>query len=117
MAPTTSGFRRTTAPGTYTFPDFSQQDIFAGSDYPLLKEAPSVYDNVIKVLGRHTIKTGVFYEMINNDQGGFNTANGVYSFNGGPANNVVTGVETGSPNNPVANFVIGNGIFLLRKQR
>ncbi|MGB6693450.1 MAG: carboxypeptidase-like regulatory domain-containing protein, partial [Terracidiphilus sp.] len=94
--------------GTYTFPDFSQQDIFAGSDYPLLKEAPSAYDNVIKVLGRHTIKTGVFYEMINNDQGGFNTANGVYSFSGGPANNVVTGVETGSPNNPVANFVIGN---------
>jgi hypothetical protein len=94
--------------GGHTFPDFSQQDIFAGSGYPLLKEAPSAYDNVIKVLGKHTIKTGVFYEMINNDQGGFNTPNGVYSFNGGPANNVVTGVETGSPNNPVANFVIGN---------
>jgi len=96
------------SPGTYTFPDFSQQDIFAGSDYPLLKEAPSAYDNVIKVLGKHTIKTGVFYEMINNDQGGFNTANGSYSFSGGPANNVVTGAETGSPNNPVANFVMGN---------
>ena len=96
------------SPGTFTFPDFSQQDIFAGSDYPLLKEAPSAYDNVIKVLGRHTIKSGVFYEMINNDQGNFNTPNGVYSFNGGPANNVVSGVETGSPNNPVANFVIGN---------
>jgi hypothetical protein len=92
-----------------TFPDFSQQDIFAGSDYPLLKEAPSVYDNVIKVLGRHTIKTGVFYEMINNDQGGFNTANGVYSFNGGPAANIdPTKGEIGSPNNPLANFVLGN---------
>jgi hypothetical protein len=94
--------------GTYTFPDFSQQDIFAGSDYPLLKEAPSAYDNVIKILGPHTVKTGVFYEMINNDQGNFNTPNGVYSFNGGPANNVVTGVDTGSPNNPTANFVMGN---------
>jgi hypothetical protein len=94
--------------GTYTFPDFSQQDIFAGSDYPLLKEAPSAYDNVIKVLGRHTVKTGVFYEMINNDQGNFNTPNGVYSFSGGPAKNVATGVDTGSPNNPTANFVLGN---------
>lgn len=94
--------------GTYTFPDFSQQDIFAGNDYPLLKEAPSAYDNVIKVLGRHTLKAGVFYEMINNDQGNFNTPNGVYSFNGGPANNVVTGVHTGSPNNPTANFVMGS---------
>ncbi len=97
------------SPGTYTFPDFSQQDIFAGSDYPLLKEAPSAYDNVIKVLDQHTIKAGVFYEMINNDQGNFSTTNGVYSFNGGPANNAVSGVDIGSPNNPVANFVMGNG--------
>jgi Carboxypeptidase regulatory-like domain len=96
------------SPGGLTFPDFSQQDIFAGNDYPLLKEAPSAYDNLIKVLGRHTVKMGVFYEMVNNDQGNFNTPNGVYSFNGGPANNVSTGQETGSPGNPVGNFVMGN---------
>lgn len=95
--------------GTYTFPDFSQQDIFqGGSDYPLLKEAPSAFDNLIKIFGTHTVKVGFFYEMVNNDQGNFNTPNGVYSFNGGPANNVVTGQEIGSPNNPTANFVMGN---------
>jgi hypothetical protein len=96
------------SPGGLTFPDFSQQDIFAGADYPLLKEAPSAYDNLIKVLGSHALKVGVFYEMVDNEQGNFNTPNGVYSFNGGPQNNVSTGQEIGSPGDPVGNFVLGN---------
>ncbi|HEX3436527.1 MAG TPA: carboxypeptidase regulatory-like domain-containing protein, partial [Pseudacidobacterium sp.] len=91
-----------------TFPDFSQQNIFTGSNYPLLKEAASAYDNVTKVLGSHTLKAGFFYEMVNNDQGNFNTPNGTLSFNGAPANNAITGVQVGSPNNPTANFVMGN---------
>lgn len=92
-----------------TFPDFSTSDFFAGGSYPTLKEAPSAYDNVIKVLGKHTVKTGVFYELVNNHQASSNAPNGIYSFNGGPQNNIVNPTnETGSPLNPTANFVLGN---------
>jgi len=95
--------------GNQTFPDFEQQDIFSGgTGYPLLKEAPSAYDNVIKILGPHTIKVGFFYEMVNNDQGNFNTPNGTLQFNKGFNGNAVTGTLTGSPLNPTANFVMGN---------
>jgi len=95
--------------GNQTFPDFEQQDIFSGgTGYPLLKEAPSAYDNIVKVMGPHILKVGVFYEMVNNDQGNFNTPNGSLSFNKGFASNALTGLQVGSPNNPTANFVMGN---------
>ena len=95
-------------PGGLSFPDFSTSDFFTGTNYPTLKEAPSAYDNVIKVAGKHTLKTGVFYELVNNHQASSNAPNGIYSFNGGPNPNVVTGNQTGSPQNPTANFVMGN---------
>jgi hypothetical protein len=95
--------------GNQTFPDFEQQDIFSGgSGYPLLKEAPSAYDNVVKLLGAHILKVGFFYEMVNNDQGNFNTPNGALSFNKGFFGNALSGIQVGSPNNPTANFVMGN---------
>jgi hypothetical protein len=94
--------------GNQTFPDHSQQDIFSNGSYNLIKPMPSLEDNLIKVLGDHTLKTGVFYEMIDNNQGGFNTPNGSLSFNGTTANNAVTGQQQGSPNNPLANLLLGN---------
>ena len=93
---------------TLSYPDFSTSDFFTGGNYPTLKEAPSAYDNLIKVAGRHTIKTGIFYELVNNHQASSNAPNGIYSFNTGASPNVVTGNETGSPQNPTANFVMGN---------
>jgi hypothetical protein len=96
--------------GNQTFPDHSQQDIFTGGAYTLKKPQPSLADNLIKTLGAHTLKLGVFYEMIDNNQGGFNTPNGVLSFSGdgNVSNNAVSGTPQGSPNNPLANLLLGN---------
>jgi hypothetical protein len=96
--------------GNQTFPDHSQQDIFTNGSYSLFKPQPSLADNLIKVWGSHTVKTGVFYEMVDNNQGGFNTPNGSAGFGtGGNVNkNAVTGTPQGSPNNPLANLLLGN---------
>ena len=96
--------------GNQTFPDHSQQDIFTSGSYNLIKPMPSLEDNLIKVWRDHTVKAGVFYEMIDNNQGGFNTPNGSLSFGAGgtAANNAVSGKPQGSPNNPLANLLLGN---------
>jgi len=91
-----------------SYPDFSTGDFFGGGSYPTLKEAPSAYDNLIKVAGKHTIKTGVFYELVNNHQASSNSPNGIFSFNGGASPNVVTGQQIGSTLNQTADFVLGN---------
>ncbi len=104
------------SPGAYngaqaeSFPDFSQQDIFGGKsgNYTLLKEAPSIFDNLVKVWGSHTVKAGLFYEMVDNNQGGFNTTNGSLSFGTGTGHNAVTNTLVGSPNNSLATFIIGS---------
>ena len=100
----------TPSTGVQTFPDLAQPDWIGGSrGYILIKETPTIADNLTKVWGAHTIKVGEFYEMVDNDQSNntFNS-NGTLKFDGPPALNAVSNVEVGSPNNPTANFVLGN---------
>jgi hypothetical protein len=96
--------------GTDTFPDFSQGDWFEPNGYYLVrKEVPSFTDNFTKVWGAHTIKVGAYTQNTGNLQGNDGVEpNGSISNFGGQQPNVLTGVLTGSPNNPDANFVIGN---------
>ena len=99
--------------GTLTFPDFSQQDIFesANGKYLVRKELPAFADNVTKVFGVHTVKAGFYAENVSNIQGASESPNGALnSFNAGGHvyNNLLTGQALGSPNNPTANFLLGN---------
>lgn len=99
--------------GTLTFPDFSQQDIFesANGKYLVRKEMPAFSDDVTKVISTHTIKFGVYAENVGNIQGASESPNGALnSFNAGGTlqPNVLTGALIGSPNNPTANFLLGN---------
>lgn len=98
--------------GNLSFPDFSQQDIFeTGGKYLVRKEMPAFSDGLTKVVATHTIKAGIYAENVGNIQGGSFSPNGsLNSFNGGGKiyPNVLTGATIGSPNNPTANFVMGN---------
>jgi hypothetical protein len=98
--------------GTLTFPDFSQQDIFeTGGHYLVRKEMPAFSDGLTKVVTTHTIKVGAYAENVGNIQGGSFSPNGNLSgFNGGGfvRPNLLTGLPIGSPNNPTANFLMGN---------
>jgi hypothetical protein len=96
--------------GNQTFPDFSQGDDFEPNGYYLVrKEIPSFTDNFTKVWGRHTVKVGGYTQNTSNLQGNDGTnPNGSISSFSGQQNNIITGMPTGSPNNPTANFVIGN---------
>jgi len=76
----------TPSTGTQTFPDLSQADVFNGGNrFSLIKETPTIGDNLTKVWGAQTIKVGLFYEMVNNNQGNSFVTNGLLSFSGGPA--------------------------------
>lgn len=98
--------------GNLTFPDFSQQDIFeTGGHYLVRKEMPAFSDGLTKVVGTHTIKLGAYAENVGNIQGGSFSPNGNLSnFSGGGKvyPNLLTKVPIGSPNNPTANFLLGN---------
>jgi hypothetical protein len=95
--------------GTLTFPDFSQQDIFeTGGKYLVRKEMPAFADNVTKVWKTHTIKAGAFTENVGNIQGASESPNGALNSFSGQNKNIITGQLTGSPNNPTANFLMGN---------
>ncbi len=96
--------------GQYTFPDFSQGDWFEPNGFYLVrKEVPSFTDNFSKVWGKHTVKVGGYTQNTNNLQAndGTNLAGSIGSFSG-KSPNIFTGINTGSPNNPVVNFIIGN---------
>jgi hypothetical protein len=97
--------------GNFTFPDFSQADIFEPSGkYLVRKEMPAFADNVTKVWGTHTVKFGGYAENVGNIQGASESQNGSlnsFSFGGTLTPNVVTGKAVGSPNNPIANFLMG----------
>ena len=96
--------------GTDTFPDFSQGDWFEPNGYYLVrKEVPSFTDNFTKVWGAHTLKIGAYTQNTGNLQGndGVSPNGSINSFSGKNPN-YFTGINTGSPNNPDANFVIGN---------
>jgi hypothetical protein len=98
--------------GNFTFPDFSQQDIFETSGHYLVrKEMPAFSDGVTKVFGTHTIKAGIYAENVGNIQGASESPNGAlnnFSAGGTVQNNLITGKPLGSPNNPTANFIMGN---------
>jgi Carboxypeptidase regulatory-like domain len=104
------------SPGNQTFPDFSQGDIFEPSGtYLVRKEVPSFADNLTKVWRNHTFKFGGFTQNTSNLQGNNGTnlngtitkMDGTSGFKGQNVN-VFTGILTGSPQNPVANFIMGN---------
>ncbi len=69
----------------FTFPDFSQQDIFeTGGKYLVRKEMPAFSDDMTKVIKTHTIKVGVYAENVGNIQGASESPNGALnSFNQG----------------------------------
>jgi hypothetical protein len=101
--------------GNFTFPDFSQPDIFEpNGTYTVRKELPAFEDNLTKVFGNHTIKVGATTENVDNLQAPFSTLNGSINSFGGQNPTAVTtpfGLAAGSPMgsqfNPVANFVMG----------
>jgi hypothetical protein len=101
--------------GQYTFPDFSQSDIFEPTGlYTVRKELPEFEDNLTKVWGAHTLKFGVSTENVDNLQAPFSNLNGsINSFSGQQPTSLTTpfGLAAGSPlgsaNNPVANFTMG----------
>jgi hypothetical protein len=103
------------SPGSFSFPDFSQADIFeaTGSLYTVRKEIPSFADNVTKVWRTHTIKAGFYAANTSNLQGAFAVSGGFsgtfnsFSFGGTLKPNILTGARVGSPNNPTANFLMG----------
>jgi hypothetical protein len=99
------------SPGTNSFPDFSQNDIFENplGSYEVRKEVPSFADNFTKVWGSHTLKFGGFTQNVGNIQSNDGTyLNGDVTSFSGQNPNFFTGTTVGSPNNPVANFIIGN---------
>jgi hypothetical protein len=98
------------SPGNFTFPDFSQGDDFEpNGTYLVRKETPSFTDNLSKVWGKHTVKIGAYTQNTNNLQGNDGTnPNGSISSFQGQQPNIITGTLVGSPNNPVANFIMGN---------
>ena len=101
--------------GSFTFPDFSQADIFESPSnvYIVRKEIPSFADNVTWVWRTHTIKAGVYAANTSNLQGAFSVSGGLsgafnsFSFGGTLSPNIITGQRVGSPNNPTANFLMG----------
>ncbi len=111
--------------GGFTFPDFSQADIFeaTGSVYTVRKEIPTFADNLTKVWRTHTIKAGVYAANTGNLQGAFAVSGGFsgtfnsFNFNGTLNPNILTGARVGSPNNPTANFLMGITIKLYAGQQ
>jgi hypothetical protein len=96
--------------GNQTFPDFSQGDWFEPNGYYLVrKEVPSFTDNFTRVFRSHTVKIGAYTQNTGNLQGNDGVSpNGSISSFGGQQPNIITGQQTGAPNNPVANFFIGD---------
>jgi hypothetical protein len=96
--------------GNYTFPDFSQWDVFSGTggSYYIRKENPAFADDLTKVYRNHTLKAGFYFETTGNNQGNFNPINGGFSFGSSstPYPDAVTGLPQGTQN-PTANFMMG----------
>ena len=99
--------------GNWTFPDFSQGDIFdnPAHQYLVKKEVPSLADNLTAQFKNHTIKLGGYMEEVTNDQGEFGLApNGNFgslNFYGGNPTNIVTGNQIGCRSTLTANFLMG----------
>ena len=94
--------------GTDQLPDFSQYDIFeTGGEFFVRSENPSFTDNITKVYKTHTLKFGAYYERTGKFQGNTGYPNGSIDNWAGLNTDLITGNRLGSPNNKVANFVMG----------
>jgi hypothetical protein len=78
-----------------------------GTSYKLDKANFTLADNVTKVYKTHTIKFGVFTELVNNDQGNQNDLNGVFQPAYSKAQDPLNGNIYIGGNNPTANMVMG----------
>jgi hypothetical protein len=81
--------------------EFSFDGGFNGNAFGATKKDPALYDNFTKVLGKHTIKAGFYWDTSENLQssGGLEGGNdiGIYNLGWGP----------GDTGNVVANFLLG----------
>lgn len=96
--------------GNETFPDFSQASIFENPPgmYGVKKEAPQFGDTLTKVWGRHTLKMGAFTQTTDNWQSSFSyNLDGNLTIRSGQNPDILTGAQTGSPQNATAAFVNG----------
>ncbi len=80
-----------------TLANISQYPFSTGS-FGGVKEVPSVYDNVTKVLGTHTIKGGFYWDDQHNYQNSNVPDNGTYNYGGSniSTNNYVADLELGN---------------------
>jgi hypothetical protein len=79
------------------YPMIYQQDI---SNYQSVKFLPTLSDNLTKVWGTHTLKTGFYWEITGNKQGTVDFLNGRVSF-------APMDWAPNATGNPVANMLIG----------
>ncbi|HYG97579.1 MAG TPA: TonB-dependent receptor [Terriglobales bacterium] len=70
------------------------------SSYESTKFMPTISDNLTKVFGRHTFKTGLYWEITGNKQGTVDYQNGRLQFAPMGWSNIASG-------NPVANLLMG----------
>ena len=80
-----------------------------GAQFGGLKRDPALYDNFTKVIGAHTLKTGMYWDTSENIQsqtGLQNGDNGSYNFGWGP----------GDTGNVVADFLTGSGFANYQQQ-
>jgi hypothetical protein len=61
-------------------------------------------DNVTKLLGKHTLKAGIFIERSRKDQSSWGNANGTFNFSGNDNTQQSMGMQTGDP---YANALLG----------
>ena len=61
-------------------------------------------DNITKVLGRHTLKAGIFVERSRKDQSSWGNANGTFNFSSNDHTQETLGMQTGDP---YANALLG----------
>jgi hypothetical protein len=62
-------------------------------------------DNLTKVLGKHTLKAGIFVERSRKDQSSWGNANGTFNFDGNNDSQRAAGLQSGDP---YANALLGN---------
>ena len=86
------------------FPDFRQPSFdggYMGNAFGGTKKDPALFDNFTKVIGRHTIKTGFYWDTSENIQSNSGQDNGIYNLGWGATGtgNVVADFLLGKSNN------------------
>ncbi len=85
---------------------------FTTGSFGASKNVPAFYDNFTKVIGNHTLKTGFFWDQINNTQNADDPDNGTYNLGGHyTTNNIVADLELGNNSNyQQQNYAPTNGL-------